>query len=123
MILSESMKDLIVEELKAPNASHSRIAKRLGISERLVCDVGVNFGGLFSQGNTSLDRYKIAERHIDRAWPMNDVIDRAKAAYDLGEVEIVTGRQGFIQTLYAIPRKVKAAGRTPYFSRKFGDES
>ena len=38
----------------------------------------------------------------------------ARKAYDRGEIEMVTGREGFIRTLFVVKRKVKAK-RQPYF--------
>ena len=41
-------------------------------------------------------------------------VPQARRAYDLGEVEIVTKREGFIRTLFVVKRKAKAK-RQPYF--------
>lgn len=52
-------------------------------------------------------------RQISPIW----TIQQARDAYDRGEVEIATGRDGDEATLYAIPR-VGRIKRMPWFSRR-----
>ena len=67
--------------------------------------------------NPKLDRYIVVRKHVNSAWPITRDLIIAKQQYDLGEVEICTGRDGDELILYAIPRKQIAKGRTPYFFR------
>lgn len=122
---SESEKALIVHELRS-NKDCSKIARMLGLPIRVVREVAVAQTGYFQastdgRGRLKLRKYVIAERNIAQPWPVTDVIQAAHEAYDAGLVEICTGRDGFTQFLYCIPRKEPVKDREPYFSRNFGD--
>jgi len=68
--------------------------------------------------NPKLDRFLIASKNVGAVWPKSKEIAKAKQAYDRGEVEIVTGREGDTLMLYCIPRREIDKKRRPYFSRQ-----
>lgn len=70
------------------------------------------------RGRPELHKFVIAIRSLftTTAWNNNDAkIHAARQAYDRGEVEITTGRDGENLILYAIPRKKKAQRTKSYF--------
>lgn len=122
MSVTSIEKEMIKDELRR-SQDYSKIARRLGvpIGEVRRIDIMEN-GRFFSLPRPELEKYVVATKHVDDVWDNNDpAIKAARQAYDDGLVEICTGRNGFMLTLYAIPRKEKAVGRMPYFSRDFGE--
>lgn len=99
------------------------IARKLKISATTVrnFDVITNGRNVVSDdgyGRKELRKYIISRRYIDSEWPAMDdiVIENARKDYDKGKIELVTGRDGFYQLLYRIPRQRIAKRRKPYFT-------
>lgn len=66
-------------------------------------------------GRPGLRRYALQRKFVADLWVADDGLKRARAAYDQGQVEIATGRDGDWQILYVIPRKRPDPQRRPYF--------
>lgn len=66
-------------------------------------------------GHPPLRRFAIQRKFVSDDWLVTDEVRRARAAYDLGQVEIATGRDGDWLILYAIPRRKPDRRRRPYF--------
>jgi len=101
------------------------IAKRLKISAIAVRNFDIITNGRYKvsddgYGKPSLRPYLISRRYVDSTWPAMDeaVISKARQDYDDGKIELVTGRDGFYQILYRIPRKIIDTARKPWFSRQ-----
>jgi len=104
------------------------IAKRLKISAIAVrnFDIIANNKHKVSEdgyGKPELRQYLISRRYVDANWPAMDdmVIQKAREDYDAGKIELVTGRDGFYQILYRIPRQIIATKRKPWFKTQ-GEE-
>lgn len=69
-------------------------------------------------GRPELEQFFVAKRRaMDRGWENNDApILRARAQYEAGTHEMITGRDGSWLILYAIPRRYLASGREGYFT-------
>lgn len=101
------------------------IAKRLKISAIAVRNFDIIENGKHrvssdGYGRLELRSFIISRRYVDADWPALDdmVIERTREEYDEGKVEMVTGRDGFYQILYRIPRKLIAKRRKPYFKQE-----
>ena len=106
------------------------IAKRLKISAVAVrnFDIIRNQKHHVSEdgyGKLSLRPFIISRRYVDANWPALDdaVIAKAREDYDAGKIELVTGRDGFYQILYRIPRQVIDTKRKPWFTRQVEDDA
>lgn len=68
------------------------------------------------------DDHIVAERYVGNPWPMagapGDAVVNARLRYERGEVEIASRREGRMEYLYAIPRKVRGTPRPGYFDTK-----
>jgi len=72
-----------------------------------------------TEGRADIRRYLIARKSAlsMSSWGTDPVIQRAKAQYDAGEIDMAQGRSESYIFLYAFPRKVKDESRQPYFSK------
>lgn len=125
--ISDVQREQILDELKR-TPDESKVARRLGLPVRIIRDIHINDGqhcvvsedGL---GRPELRQYIIAIKHVDDVWDNRDPkIMAARTRYDAGEVEVVTGRDGFNLILYSIPRKNPDPNRRVYFARRFEEE-
>lgn len=99
------------------------VARKLKISATTVrnFDILTNDRNVVSEdgyGRKELRKYIISRRYIDDEWPSIDdvIIEATRKAYDEGKVEMITGRDGFFQILYRIPRERIDTKRKAYFA-------
>lgn len=110
MDVTTTMWLMIDEELRQGIKTIPQIARTYGIDAKSIKD------------RNRKKKYVIARRHVeDPWWPESPELEKAKADYDAGLVEICTGREGDWFLLYCIPRKEPDTKRAAYFSRIFGD--
>lgn len=100
------------------------IARKLKISATTVrnFDTIVNLRRVVSNdgyGKPELRKFIISRRYIDSPWPVEDSerIEKVQKEYDEGKVDMITGRDGFYQMLYRIPRQIIDKKRKPYFRK------
>lgn len=98
------------------------VARKLKIAAVTVRNFDIITNGRYvvsedGYGKVSLRKYIISRRYIDQEWPAMDdvVIENARKDYDAGKIEMATGRDGFYQVLYRIPRERFDKKRKPYF--------
>ena len=113
------------EELQAlliRGKDYLHVARKLKISATTVRNFDIITNGRYvvsedGYGKVSIRKYIISRRYIDQEWPAMDdvVIENARKDYDKGKVEMVTGRDGFYQLLYRIPRTRIDKKRKAYF--------
>lgn len=73
-------------------------------------------------GPIHLRQYMIGRRSVqDGEWNYFQDITECREEYDLGRIELVTGRSRDFFFLYRIPRKVRDTKRRVYFAREFGE--
>lgn len=69
-----------------------------------------------------LARFVIAEKTIGGQWPKHGAaglaVDKARLDYEKGLIEMATRREGSVEYLYAIPRKVRGPLRPGYFNKQ-----
>ena len=123
MNLSQEVIDDVLHEYRRTR-SPFRTATATGIDVKLVWQIvdqhsdklssfSERNGGL---GRPEMQRYLVARRQVTaRQWD-NDLpeIAKARANYESGTIEMMTGRDGGWLILYAIPRK-KTSPRQDYF--------
>lgn len=119
-LLPKQKEELQQHLSKGKNYLH--VSKKMKIAANTIrnFDILVNKRNVLTNdghGKPELRRYVISRRYIDHAWPAGDdeVIQETRREYNQGKVEMVTGRDGFYQLLYRIPRKVVDKKRRPYF--------
>lgn len=81
-------------------------------SEHLLSSRVERHGGF---GRPELVRYTVARRRAGSGWNNSEpALKRARKAYEDGTVELMTGRDGLWEILYAVPRK-RPQPRPDYF--------
>lgn len=114
----------ILQTLADCKGDYVQAAKKLSISVDTISWVDMVENKRFNyteagRGRPELWKYIVAIRSVFETlgWRNNDkAIIKAREDYDAGKVELCTGRDGENLILYAIPRKVIAKGRKPYFN-------
>lgn len=114
----------ILAVLASYHGNTERAAKKLLIPERTIQGVEMRHTGKYGytpegRGRKELQKYIVAIRDVTKigSWDKCDRIAEARRRYDAGDIEMATGRDGFNLILYAIPRREKALGRKPYFTK------
>jgi hypothetical protein len=130
MALSEAQKNAMRYELRI-GADIVSVARSFGCSLHEVRDVKYSLDLPAKEiqpdwGIERLQKYAIARTRVGIPWDNRDpAIQKARIEYDLGMVEIMTGRaetaDGPYFILYSVERVVCDTKRTPYFSRNFND--
>lgn len=121
--LTPEVRDEILRDLRKTRAP-ARTAKNTGYPIRLVLQVQEEdnyprpfreeqYGGL---GRPEMQQYTVARKRAWEVWDnTNEVIAEARANYEAGTHEMVTGRDGDWLILYMIPRKKREPNREGYF--------
>ena len=127
MLIAPATRDMVLEEMRKPNADLQRVSRMFGLPVRLIRELQSGdkstssfkerHGGL---GRPELQQYIVGRTIAGEPWPVSTYIEKARSDYDAGLVEMCQGRDGNWIILYAIPRTKPDYGRPPYFSYEFG---
>lgn len=121
--LSREVWEEIATDLRKTRGATSRTAKNLGYDIRLVLQVAEaeneprivreeKYGGL---GRPELRDYAVARKKAWQVWDNTQpALAKARAEFEEGSHEMVTGRDGDWLILYSIPRRVPLP-RPDYF--------
>lgn len=125
--ITQDQYNTIVQSLEDNDYSVFKVMKELVISRPLVEYVNMLRTKAYNmtpsgRGPVNLQKYLIASRLVfnsqgetGSSWDNKDPkIKKAREDYNNGLVEIVTGRDGLVMNLYAIPRETQGKTRT-YF--------
>ena len=112
----------LLKSLEENNYDYEVVARNIKVSVITLKNIDVILNKKHSLteeglGPKHLQQYIIARRHVDDqdGWNNKDPkIVYAREAYNRGEVELMTGRDGNILNLYLIPRVTKGIKRN-YF--------
>lgn len=117
MPLSSIEIELLNEELKKNHGRAVKAAYALGLSYWDVAEyVASTKPKTFSANpRPELEKYIVVSKPVTALWPRCDAVERARARYDAGLVELVQWRDGNTLHLLAIPRRKRAFRRVPYF--------
>jgi hypothetical protein len=130
MFLSDTTKQMILEDLQLPNADVQRVSRLYGIPVRIIRELACTdfvppeFAELYGGwGRPELQKFVVTRVRAGDDWPLfaHYEIEKARQDYDLGLSEMCQGRDGQWIILYSIPRIHPEQGRLPYFSREFGE--
>ncbi len=119
-----TIRDEIIAELRKVRAP-AKVARNLGVDIREVLKVADEIGGATratrpeqfdGNGRPELLEFFVARKRAHVAWD-NTIpeIAAARAAYEAGTHDMVTGRDGDWLILYSIPLRWPANNRTHYF--------
>lgn len=109
----------LLKVLAENNYDYEKVARTIKVSILTLKNIDIILNKKHSLtesglGPKSMKKYIIARRHVDdvNGWDNTDPkIIYAREAYDKGEVEIMTGRDGNILNMYLIPRVSKTTKR------------
>lgn len=124
--INEAKRKLVLETLAAYNNDYARAAKKLHMKEKVIRWIVQVENQEFNmtesgKGRPELQKYIVAIKHRDECWDnTKPEIVEARKAYEDGIVELTSGKDGWNDILYAIPRRVRAASR-PIFSTQEED--
>lgn len=127
MNIDTTLEQEIVAELRKVRAP-AKVARNLGLDIRTVLFVSDKIGGASrnnrpetygGRGRPDLAPYYVSRKRAYQAWDNSDPdIAAARAAYEAGTHEMVTGRDGDWLILYSIPRN-KVQPRPDYFKPEY----
>lgn len=116
----------LLKTLEDNNYDYETVARNIKVSILTLKNIDVILNKKHSLteeglGPKNMQQYIIARRHVDdeNGWNNKDPkIVYAREAYNRGEGEIITGRDGNILNMYFIPRVTKAQKRNYFTTEK-----
>lgn len=119
---TEIINEVLYEWVRLKHSPY-KVANALGISASAVLEIIAEHGHRTSeiverfngQGRPEMLQYLVAQTRAGIPWDNSDPkIEKARADYEAGTIEMATGRDGRFLLLYAFPRK-SAKPRPNYF--------
>lgn len=114
----------LLKTLEDNNYDYEKVARTIKVSILTLKNIDIILNKKHSLteeglGPKNMRQYIIARRHVDdpNGWNNEDPkIIYAREAYDKGEVELMTGRDGNILNMYLIPRVTKTNKREHFIT-------